>query len=253
MKPEMSRLQLLLGKIRDERCAGNSAALARAIDKDGSYVARLFYPEGKAGRKGIGLEIMQACSKAFSLAPGFWDMEPDQASTAPFDQEAAEKNNPTVKESKFKGFDANAKIVPNGMRLYPVLSAIQAGKVKEIAVPYEPGDGYDVDYGDDCHSDGSYFFLIEGESMLPEFRDGDRVLIDPNVTPLAGDFVAAKNGKEEATFKKYRARGVDWRNHPIFELVPLNDDYETIRSDQHDLTILGTMVEHHIRRRRHRK
>jgi hypothetical protein len=66
--------QLLLMKLRDEFCAGNAAELARRIKKDSTYVNRLFYPEGKNGKKGIGLEIMEACSIAFNLKPGYWDM-----------------------------------------------------------------------------------------------------------------------------------------------------------------------------------
>lgn len=65
--------QLLLMKLRDDYCKKNAAELARRIGKDPTYVSRLFYPIGKKGGKGVGLEIMQACSKAFELAPGFWE------------------------------------------------------------------------------------------------------------------------------------------------------------------------------------
>lgn len=88
--------------------------------------------------------------------------------------------------------------------------------------------------------------------MLPEFRSGDRVLIDPEVSPRPGDFVAAKNSHEEATFKKYRVRGVDDRGNQIFELVPLNEDFETLYSDQQRLAVIGVMVEHRKKYRRPR-
>ena len=86
--------------------------------------------------------------------------------------------------------------------------------------------------------------------MLPEYRPGDRVIIDPNVTPQPGDCVVAKNGDDEATFKKYRPRGIDAQGRLVFELVPLNDDYPTIRSDVTPAHIVGTMVEHRKYRRR---
>lgn len=85
--------------------------------------------------------------------------------------------------------------------------------------------------------------------MLPDFRPGDRVLIDPEIAPSPGDFVVAKNGSNEATFKKYRPRGINERGDHVFELVPLNTDYETMRSDYTPIAIIGTMVEH----RRYRK
>lgn len=70
---EMTHQQLLLKKLRDERCGGVAAELARQIKKDVTYVNRLFYPPGKKGRKNIGLEIMRACTEAFQLPPGFWE------------------------------------------------------------------------------------------------------------------------------------------------------------------------------------
>jgi hypothetical protein len=73
MVSEYTQLQKLLMKIRDERCGGNAAELARRIKKDPTYVNRLFYPKGKAGGKGVGLEIMTACTEAFDLPPGYWE------------------------------------------------------------------------------------------------------------------------------------------------------------------------------------
>ena len=71
--PDYTNHQLLLMKLRDDFCNRKAAELARKIGKDPTYVSRLFYPNGKKGGKGVGLEIMQACSKAFGLAPGFWE------------------------------------------------------------------------------------------------------------------------------------------------------------------------------------
>lgn len=146
--------------------------------------------------------------------------------------------------------DKNVKPVEMGMRPYPVISHIQAGALKEIADPYGPGDGFDVEFGDDDASRWAFFLEIEGDSMLPDFRPGDRVLIDPDVTPRPGDFVAARNTRQEATFKKYRVRGINEFGAEIFELVPLNDDYPVLRSDEHHLCVIGTMIEHRRKFRR---
>ena len=146
--------------------------------------------------------------------------------------------------------DKNVRPVEMGMRPYPVISHIQAGALKEIADPYGPGDGFDVEFGDDDASRWAFFLEIEGDSMLPDFRPGDRVLIDPDVTPRPGDFVAARNTKQEATFKKYRVRGINEFGAEIFELVPLNDDYPVLRSDEHHLCVIGTMIEHRRKFRR---
>lgn len=70
---EFTSHQLLLMRIRDEKCGGNAAELARRIKRSPTYISRLFYPTGKAGAKGIGLEIMSACTEEFELHPGYWD------------------------------------------------------------------------------------------------------------------------------------------------------------------------------------
>jgi len=147
-------------------------------------------------------------------------------------------------------FDLNVSAALPDMQAIPVISAIQAGLLTEIKDPYPPGAGFDVIYSDATVSKFAFALEIEGESMLPEFRQGDRVIIDPELSPNPGDFVVAKNGDEEATFKKYRPRGMDASGNMIFELVPLNPDYPTMRSDMQELFIIGVMVEHRKKYRR---
>lgn len=136
-----------------------------------------------------------------------------------------------------------------GGRRVPVISAIQAGMWAEIVDSFQPGDAGDWLLTDIDLSDSAFALDIRGNSMEPEFKDGDRVIIDPEIAPQPGDFVAAKNGEQEATFKKYRPRGMDAHGNIIFELVPLNDDYPTLRSDVQHIRIVGTMVEHRKYRR----
>lgn len=68
--------------------------------------------------------------------------------------------------------------------------------------------------------------------------------MDPDIAPNPGNYVIAKNHHNEATFKKYRPRGRDADGRDVFELVPLNDDYATLRSDQDGAVVIGTVVEH---------
>lgn len=141
------------------------------------------------------------------------------------------------------GFDQNARPIPLGTRAIPVISAIQAGAMKEITVPYAAGDGYATIYVDDTYSQWAFGLEIEGDSMVPDYQPGDIVIIEPEWQPRPGDCVAARNGKQEATFKKYRLRGINSDGNDIFELVPINEDYPTVRSDETPLTIIGVMAE----------
>lgn len=137
-----------------------------------------------------------------------------------------------------------------GTRRVPLISYVQAGCWTEASDAATVGDGFEY-LLTDLELSGSAFALeIQGESMLPRFAPGDRVIIDPEVCPQPGDFVVAMNGGQEATFKKFRPRGIDERGNTMFELVPLNEDFAPMRSDQVHIRIVGTMMEHRQYRRR---
>lgn len=133
----------------------------------------------------------------------------------------------------------------------PLIDLIQAGVWSDVNDPYEMGDGSEQ-IAVDSDSSVDFFFTINGESMTPEFNQGDKVGIDTSIRPSPGDFVVAKLEKEEkATFKKYRDRGVDEQGNRIFDLIPLNEDYPTyaINKDM-PARIVGVLVEHRKYRKR---
>ena len=156
-----------------------------------------------------------------------------------------------AKKVATSGFDPNV-VSPAavGARPIPVISGVQAGALTEASDPYPVGAGYDVLYTSTEMSKHAFALDIKGDSMLPEFHPGDRVIIDPEVPPQPGDFVVAKNAEEEATFKKYKPITFDQLGNVIFKLVPLNTDYPELQSDVSKLRIIGVMVEHRKYRKR---
>jgi SOS-response transcriptional repressor LexA len=150
----------------------------------------------------------------------------------------------------------NVEHVPAGKRQVPVLSYVQAGHMTEAGC-VDLSQVYDDYLTTDLElSEQSFALEIKGDSMVAppgtadeSFYEGDRIVVDCRVTPLPGDYVVARNGDHEATFKKYRPRGVDEQGREVFELLPLNPDYPPMRSDRQAIQIIGVMVEH----RRYRK
>ena len=139
---------------------------------------------------------------------------------------------------------------PPGVVRVPVISYIQAGAPREVVDAYAEGGGF-ASLGvvpELANRLGPHAFAlqVEGESMLPDFRPGDYVVVDPNAVVRPGDAVIAKLDREEAaTLKKYRSRGVDANGVPVFELVPLNDDYPTVVVDASNPGhLIGRVVEH---------
>lgn len=132
----------------------------------------------------------------------------------------------------------------DGVRRVPVISYVQAGMWTEIVNNLQPNEASDWIITSDKVSPQTFVLILRGNSMEPDFKDGEMVVIDPSVKPRPGSFVVAKNGREEATFKKYRPRSIDVLGNEVFELVPLNDDYPIMRSNEQPIEIIGTMVEH---------
>jgi len=243
--PAMDMNSIRRQNLREEisrRTGGNVAQFARQTGIDETRLSQVLSEKYRDG-KNFGEKAARAIEIAAELPTLWLDRvhPPEEASRG--------KLLPFISEGK-EQFDANVTSLPLGRRAIPVISAIQAGALKEIMQPYEVGDGFATIYTDDDYSTWAFGLVIEGDSMLPEFREGDIVVIEPDWEPRPGEYVAAKNGREEATFKKYRPRGIDKDGKVIFELAPLNDDYPTLRSDTEHLTIIGVMAEHRRKARR---
>lgn len=131
-----------------------------------------------------------------------------------------------------------------GPRALPIISYVQAGAWREIVDSFPPGGADEYVKPRNEHGPHSFALYVEGDSMTPEFNAGDIIIVDPDIAPNPGNYVIARNHSREATFKKYRPRGRDADGREVFELVPLNDDYATLRSDQDGAVIIGTVVEH---------
>ena len=150
-----------------------------------------------------------------------------------------------MRSSKIIKFDNNVEPFPLvGARKIPVISYVQAGRMAEAVDQYEIGGSDKFLLTHLELSANAFALIIKGNSMLPEFKEGDTVIIDPAVQPRPGEFVVAKNHENEATFKKYRPRGLNEKGEQVFELVPLNEDYPSMRSDITKIVIIGTAVEH---------
>lgn len=138
------------------------------------------------------------------------------------------------------------KVSEMDVRKIPLISYVQAGALAmKRSIETIEGD-YEYVMTDEDWSEHAFALKIIGDSMEPEFKAGDIIVIDPEIEPMPGEFVVAKNGEHEATFKKYRPLPVGGH----FELVPLNPDYATMSSIDREIHIIGTMVEHRIFRRK---
>lgn len=233
---ELNHRQLLLAKIRDERCDGNAAELARRIKKDSTYVNRLFYPASKKGAKGIGLEIMEACTAAFGLPPGYWDVAFEANSEVRID--APGKGSEEASDGYvIKQYDTGGKM-GHGLVLKDQPGVITSWTVNEewmsknvhritstqnLAIVtgfgdsmqplYNPGDPLLVDRGiTTVDFDGVYFFRVGEEGFIKRLQriPGQGILVISDNTKYR-DWTIAANSDFEVFGKVVKAwRGEDF-------------------------------------------
>lgn len=77
---------------------------------------------------------------------------------------------------------------------------------------------------------------VKGDSMEPEFQEGDIIIINPHAEVLPNDFAIFKNGEEEATFKQLKKYAAQWVLHP------LNPKHPDIEVKKGEFKIIGRVM-----------
>lgn len=152
---------------------------------------------------------------------------------------------------------ANVRLIddPEYFRRVPLIDWIDAGKGAAAVDPYPVGEGVEYLSVHFKVSEGTFALEISGDSMSPLFNEGDRIIVDPATEPQPNDFVAvelladgAELGSGEPVFKQYKPRGLADDGTPVFDLVPLNPNHDTITvSSKNPGRVLGKVVEHRKR------
>lgn len=118
----------------------------------------------------------------------------------------------------------------------PIISWVKAGDWAEAMDPFRPG--YADDWIDTSATSNinAFALIVHGDSMEPEFCEGDIVTVDPGRAYCSGSYVIAKNG-DEATFKQLIIDGSS-----VF-LKPLNERYPIKDMTGIEMRIVGVVVE----------
>jgi SOS-response transcriptional repressor LexA len=118
----------------------------------------------------------------------------------------------------------------------PVISWIQAGGWGSVEDPFHPGDADDWLETTATTHENAFALTVFGDSMTPEFGDGDIIVVDPGKQAVNGSYIVAKNG-DLATFKQLVYDGSS-----VF-LKPLNDRYPIRDMTGIEFRIVGVVVE----------
>jgi SOS-response transcriptional repressor LexA len=118
----------------------------------------------------------------------------------------------------------------------PVISWVVAGKWEEVFGSFLPEDAEEW-LESDVRGQNVFALRVKGDSMEPEFIEGDIIIVNPHIKPEHNDYVVVKNEEGEATFKQLKKYG----NKRI--LHPLNPKYPDIESPgRHQFKIVGKII-----------
>lgn len=180
-----------LQRLLNDKAGGNQTELGRLIGKRQSYVSDLL-----AGKKSFGEKVARDIEGGLGLGPGWLDRE-----------SKAEPSNVT------EGPPIRGRV--------PLISWVQAGDFTALVDNYATGDG--EDWVDSVVPVRRHTFAlrVKGDSMVPEFNEGEVVIVEPDADAENGDFVVVRNGDAECTLKQLVRDGAATFLKPINERYPI--------------------------------
>jgi len=118
----------------------------------------------------------------------------------------------------------------------PIISWVAAGQWHEAYDEFHPGDA-DEWISTDVNGENIFALRVMGDSMEPEFTEGDIIILTPIAKAEHGDYLIVKNAEGEATLKQFK----QYDNTRV--LHPLNPKYPDILSEKHQYVIVGKVIE----------
>jgi phage repressor protein C with HTH and peptisase S24 domain len=200
-----------LAEVRDRNFHGSASDLARAIGKEPSYVSRMLYPAGKAGKKRIGEDMVDVIETALGWPKGSLDSDTsveelssgksaNRADKLPlFGKSISKMSSDDSKQT----FSENEPATP----ATPIQYEVDATKYRRIyvigktsgglpAILWKDGDtpvGATDEYAELASSDPRAFICpVIGDSMFPRFMPGEYVLVQPSRPPEIEDTVLVR-------------------------------------------------------------
>lgn len=134
--------------------------------------------------------------------------------------------------------------IPRKRTKYPVISWVRAGDWEESPDNFQPGDADDWLESEEKAGPHGYWLVVDGDSMMPLFPQGSRILVQPEGFDLiSGKYYVAiyyESGRKRDTTVKQYVRDVGFEY-----LKPLNPTYRTLDVNE-NVRIIGRVIDYKL-------
>jgi len=174
MDVQKTRIRRLKQVISEK--SGSAAAFARAHGIEASYLSQLINQHRSFGERAARKMEMKA-----GLPAGYLDFDDGQPGS-------------------------NVSLIDRPTTRVPLISWVKAGEWCESPDLYEPGDADEWIESPFHHGTGSFCLRVAGDSMFPEYRDGEIILVDPTKECRHNSDVVARTPDPDnrTLFKRYQ-------------------------------------------------
>lgn len=213
--------------------AEDAARLKRLFDEKSRLSQEEFGAQFEVGSQGMvwqylngrsPLNLSAAIKFARGLGVNVSDFSP--ALALQLEQMAGFSDLPRDASSDPSDTTGNVSPGPDIRGKVPLISWVQAGDFGDVVDLLHPGDAFEwIETSIQPH-EHTFALRVEGDSMEPDFPAGTILIVEPDFDAHAGDFVIARNGDQQATFKQLVRDGGDWYLKPLnprYPLKPLGD------------------------------
>jgi SOS-response transcriptional repressor LexA len=123
------------------------------------------------------------------------------------------------------------------LKTIPIITWVTAGKWNKVCDSFKPSDA-DEWIESDVKGRDVFALRVKGDSMEPEFHEGEIIIVNPHVEAKPGDYVIVKSDDtKEATFKQLKKFG------DMLVLHPLNPRYPDIElTKKYKYKLIGKIV-----------
>jgi SOS-response transcriptional repressor LexA len=188
---EASRLKSIYRTRKAEDRSLNQDKVAEACGWSGQSAVSQYM----TGKIALNLPALLSLSRALRFAPE--SVSPRLAETM-----MAANNAPMTNSPGSGDWHRNTTDMGPAGRLLPVIGYVKAVAFLKADEGFQPDDTEEWVEAGGPAGPRAFILRVEGRSMEPDFKPGDKVVIDPDMPWKSGDFVVAKRTNDKAVSLK---------------------------------------------------